>query len=67
MFLAVLSNSPYIPDLKDGVLRRRMIRNKEMAEYIDWAIIFWDGKSKGSENMIEQLKTLRKPYILHTY
>jgi hypothetical protein len=29
------------------------IRNKEMAEYADAAIVFWDGKSKGSKHMIE--------------
>lgn len=29
------------------------IRNKEMALYARAAIVFWDGKSKGSENMID--------------
>jgi hypothetical protein len=29
------------------------IRNKEMAEYADAAIIFWDGKSKGTGHMID--------------
>ena len=29
------------------------IRNKEMAQYADAAIVFWDGKSKGSKHMIE--------------
>lgn len=28
------------------------IRNKEMAEHADALILFWDGKSKGSENML---------------
>tara|TARA_R110000868_G_scaffold131954_1_gene342329 strand:+ start:93 stop:446 length:354 start_codon:yes stop_codon:yes gene_type:complete len=29
------------------------IRNKEMAEYADAAIIFWDGTSKGAKHMID--------------
>ena len=30
------------------------IRNKQMAEYADALIVFWDGKSRGSANMIKQ-------------
>lgn len=29
------------------------IRNKEMAEYADVLIAIWDGKSKGTKNMID--------------
>jgi len=29
------------------------IRNTQMANYSDALIVFWDGKSKGSKNMIE--------------
>ena len=31
-------------------------RNKEMAEYADALIAFWDGKSNGTKNMIEEAK-----------
>lgn len=31
-------------------------RNAEMAEYADAAIIFWDGKSRGSKHMIDLAK-----------
>jgi predicted Rossmann fold nucleotide-binding protein DprA/Smf involved in DNA uptake len=37
------------------------IRNKQMAEYSDMAIVVWDGKSSGSKNMIETMKKLDKP------
>lgn len=37
------------------------IRNKEMAEYCDMAIILWDGESKGTKNMIDQMNRLKKP------
>ena len=40
------------------------IRNKQMAEYADAAVIFWDGKSRGSVNMAEQMKKLGKPYYI---
>lgn len=36
------------------------IRNKEMADYADQAIVFWDGKSRGSKNMIETMRKLGK-------
>jgi len=32
------------------------IRNKQMAEYADALILIWDGKSKGSKNMLEEAK-----------
>lgn len=33
--------------------RAGMIRNKEMRDYADAVVVFWDGKSRGSKNMIE--------------
>lgn len=32
------------------------IRNEEMAKYADGCIVFWDGKSKGSADMIKKAK-----------
>ena len=40
------------------------IRNRKMAEYTDSAVIFWDGKSKGTTNMIKEMERLNKPYLL---
>lgn len=31
-----------------------LVRNRKMAEYADQAIIIWDGKSKGTEDMISK-------------
>ena len=39
------------------------LRNKDMAEYCDQALIIWDGKSPGSNNMIWNMKNCGKPYI----
>jgi len=40
------------------------IRNREMAKVADFAIILWDGESRGAKNMIEEMVKLNKPYIL---
>lgn len=39
------------------------IRNTEMAKYAEGCIVFWDGKSKGTKNMIETARNHR--LILH--
>lgn len=38
------------------------IRNVDMGDYCDKAIIFWDGKSKGTKHMIDILQQKNKPY-----
>lgn len=43
------------------------IRNAEMAEYADGLIAFWDGKSKGTKNMIKAMKFQKKPYKVYNY
>lgn len=44
------------------------IRNKEMAEYADYLIVFWDGESKGTKNMIERAEKhgLKVRIIIYT-
>lgn len=34
------------------------IRNRQMAEYADALIAFWDGESRGTGNMIKQAKSM---------
>ncbi len=41
-----------------------MIRNREMAEYADAAVIVWDGVSPGSRNMVNEMIRRKKPYHL---
>ena len=43
------------------------MRNAEMADYCDAAIILWDGKSKGTFNMIENIKKRKKPLHLSVF
>lgn len=37
------------------------IRNAEMASYADALVAVWDGKSRGTGNMIDTMQTLGKP------
>lgn len=37
------------------------IRNKEMAKYGDVLLLIWDGESKGSKNIKEEMLKLNKP------
>ena len=32
------------------------MRNRQMAEYADALLVYWDGKSRGTKNMIEEAK-----------
>lgn len=36
------------------------IRNEQMAEYADYLIAFWDGTSKGTKNMIDNMEKRHK-------
>jgi hypothetical protein len=40
------------------------MRNRDMAEYADAAIVVWDGKSPGSRNMVENMICKKKPYYV---
>jgi len=42
-----------------------LIRNKIMAEMGDALIAIWDGKSAGTEDMIDHMERLRKTYIVY--
>lgn len=39
-------------------------RNRQMAEYADKLIAFWDGHSKGTEHMIRTMQQMEKPVII---
>lgn len=42
-------------------------RNRQMAEYADAVIVFWDGESRGTQNMIQQMRELGKPVEVVIY
>lgn len=43
------------------------IRNREMAEVADFGVAFWDGESRGTKNMIEEMRKLGKPVKIVRY
>lgn len=43
------------------------LRNKEMAEYADALIAFWDGRSTGTYNMIQLAKKLGLKVTVYNY
>lgn len=43
------------------------IRNKQMGEFADALIAFWDGQSRGTKHMIEIMKSLKKPIRIYHY
>ncbi len=44
-----------------------MRRNREMAEYADMLVAFWDGKSRGTANMIQNAKALGLKVLVISY
>ena len=42
-------------------------RNKEMADAADALVAFWDGKSRGTANMISIMRTMKKPIRIVRY
>ena len=41
--------------------RAGILRNQQMADYADLAVLFWDYKSKGTENMLYEMSIRIKP------
>lgn len=44
-----------------------MIRNKQMGDFADGLLAFWDGKSRGTKQMIEYMDSLHKPVHIVKY
>lgn len=44
-----------------------MIRNREMGNYADVLVAFWDGQSRGTKQMIEYMRSLGKPVFVINY
>lgn len=57
----------YVPDWDRLGKAAGYIRNGEMADAADTAVIFWDGQSRGTRNMIEQMQRRNKPYHVIYY
>jgi hypothetical protein len=54
-------------DWKTHSLAAGPIRNKQMGDYADELLAFWDGYSKGTLNMIQYMNKLKKPVWVRMY
>jgi hypothetical protein len=61
-----ISVKQFKPDWARNKRGGGLVRNKDMAEYADAAVIVWDGESKGAKHMADTMQQLGKPVYLHT-
>jgi hypothetical protein len=54
----------FTPDWKKQGNSAGLIRNVQMGEFGDSAIILWDGKSRGTKHMRDVMRNLDKPFLL---
>lgn len=43
------------------------VRNRQMAKYADACVVFWDGESRGTANMIQCTRELKLPTMVVKY
>jgi hypothetical protein len=55
------------PDWKANGKAAGPLRNEAMAKYADAAIVFWDGLSRGTANMIDNCKKYELKYEVVKY
>lgn len=54
----------FIPDWDEHGRAAGPIRNRKMAAYADQLVAVWDGESKGTKNMIKEMKRVGKPIFI---
>ena len=57
----------HIPDWDTYGKAAGPMRNKAMIERCDYAIVFWDGESKGAGGVIWMLEKTRIPHSIYNY
>lgn len=55
----------YLPQWDIYGKKAGLVRNKDMVDFCDILISFWDGKSKGTLYTIEYAKSIGRPHIVH--
>ena len=51
----------FLPDYEKHGRSAPIIRNREIVEYADRILVFWDGASRGSRYVIDYAKRIGKP------
>jgi hypothetical protein len=54
----------FLPNWKKHGKSAGPLRNKQMADYADALVAIWDGKSRGTKNMVDTMNKLGKPVHL---
>lgn len=55
----------FLPNWDKEGKKAGVLRNIQMGQYADALVAVWDGKSKGTEHMINYMRSLNKP--VHVY
>lgn len=50
----------FIPNWNEYGKAAGIIRNHQMGDYADYLVAFWDGKSKGTKDMIDYMRKIGK-------
>ena len=58
---------PFPADWNQYGKRAGFIRNKQMGDFADGLLAFWDGESRGTKQMIEYMQSLNKPVHIVRY
>jgi predicted Rossmann fold nucleotide-binding protein DprA/Smf involved in DNA uptake len=54
--------SEFLPEYEKFGRAAPIMRNKQIVDYADKVLAFWDGKSKGTKSVIEYCKKTNKAY-----
>lgn len=57
----------FYPDWNGLGKRAGFVRNKQMGDFADILIAFWDGESRGTKHMIDYMRSLGKPVYVIPY
>jgi predicted Rossmann fold nucleotide-binding protein DprA/Smf involved in DNA uptake len=61
---ADLGYKEFAPDWEKHGKGAAFIRNRQIVEYSDFIVCYWDGTSKGTENSISMARELGKPTLI---
>lgn len=57
-----LKLTEFLPDYSLWGKRAPLVRNKEIVNYADYVVAFWDGESRGTWFVLNYCKEIGKPY-----
>ncbi len=57
----------FLPNYKFFGRKAPLLRNKEIVDYSDLVIAFWNGKSNGTKFVIDYALSVNKPIVVYPY